>query len=83
MSPLDNGAVTIYDEISDREDEPLVLVVQDGVAGVVDTLGQFIPGFRTYSTTPSLIVGRTDVEGNDRSYQKSFGRSRPWKGAHL
>jgi len=67
---LDNGFVTVYDEISDREDKPVVLEVRNGIAGVVDTLGQFIPGYRTMATTPSLIIGRTDEQGNDRSFQK-------------
>ena len=70
--PLDGGTVTIYDEISDREDEPMVLQVRNGVAGVViDSTGEFIPSYRTIATTPSLIVGRLDAEGNDRTFQKS------------
>ncbi|MGD8414711.1 MAG: LamG domain-containing protein, partial [Candidatus Latescibacterota bacterium] len=69
---LESGTVTIYDEIADREDKPLVLQVQNGVAGVIDTTGQFIPHYRTIAMTPSLIVGRTDEQGNDRSFQKSI-----------
>jgi hypothetical protein len=68
--PLDGGTVTIYDEIADRADKPFVLQVRNGTAGLVDAQGEFIPNYRTAAISPSLIVGRTDEQGNDRTYQK-------------
>jgi hypothetical protein len=61
LCPLDSGTVTIYDEIFDRKNEPFNLKVQDGVAVCT-----------TFASTPSLVVGRTDELGNDRSFQKAF-----------
>jgi len=68
--PLENGTVTIYDELWNLEDTPLVLQIQDGLAGSVDTTGVFIPHYQTVAATPGLIVGRTDELGNDRTFQK-------------
>ena len=61
LCPLDSATVTIYDEIFDQEDTPVELVVKDGVAY-----------YKTFASTPSLVVGRVDSEGNDRSFQKAF-----------
>ena len=58
---LDSGTVVIYDEIFDRQNKPFELEVRDGVAVCT-----------TYTSTPSLVVGRVDEYGNDRSFQKAF-----------
>lgn len=57
--PLDSGIVVIYDEIFDREGIPIELEVRDGEVS-----------YTTFASTPSLVVGRVDSEGNDRSFQK-------------
>jgi hypothetical protein len=59
LCPLDNGTVVIYDEIADREGTPVEIGVSNGVAS-----------YTTFACTPSLILGRVDSEGNDRSFQK-------------
>jgi hypothetical protein len=61
VCPLDSGTVVIYDEIFDLEDSVITLEVRDGVANYI-----------TYASTPSLIVGRMDSNGDDRSFQKAF-----------
>jgi hypothetical protein len=61
LCPLESGTVTIYDEISNRETQPFVLTVQNGVAACT-----------TYAITPNLVVGRTDADGVDRSLQKAI-----------
>ncbi len=58
---LDTGTVTIYDEISDQENTPISIPIVDGVAE-----------YTTIGSTPSLLVGRVDGDGNNRSYQKAI-----------
>ncbi len=59
--PLDSGRVTIYDELFDRQNEPFDLEIRDGNAVCT-----------TFTSTPSLVVGRVDERGEDRSLQKAF-----------
>ncbi|UCE20159.1 MAG: Ig-like domain-containing protein, partial [Gemmatimonadota bacterium] len=59
--PADTGTVTIYDEISDQESTPLVLGISQGKVH-----------YTTVGTTPSLIDGRVDAKGTDRSFQKAL-----------
>jgi hypothetical protein len=61
LCPLDSGTVTIYDELWDRQNNPFELEVRDGVAVCT-----------TFASTPSLVVGRVDEQGNDRSFQKAI-----------
>jgi hypothetical protein len=61
LCALDSATVIIYDEIFDQEDTPVELVVKDGAAN-----------YKTFASTPSLIVGRVDSQGNDRSFQKAI-----------
>ena len=61
LCALDSGIVTIFDEFSDREGDPFELEVRDGVAMCT-----------TFVTTPSLVVGRVDEHGKDRSFQKAI-----------
>jgi hypothetical protein len=61
LCPLDSGTVVIYDEIFDREGTPLELEVRDGEAACT-----------TFASTPNLVLGRVDAQGNDRSFQKVF-----------
>jgi hypothetical protein len=61
LCPLESGTVTIYDEIYDGRTGPFELTVLNGVAQL-----------RTWASTPSVIVGRVDEQGNDRSFQKSI-----------
>jgi len=61
LCPLDSGVATIYDEIFDQQDSPKSIIIKNGV-GVCSS----------FASTPSLIAGRVDTEGNNRSYQKSF-----------
>ncbi len=61
LCPLDSGLVVIYDEIFDREGTPIEVEVKDGQAE-----------YTTFASTPSLVIGRTDSEGNDRSFQKAI-----------
>ncbi|MCX5752827.1 MAG: T9SS type A sorting domain-containing protein [Candidatus Krumholzibacteria bacterium] len=60
LCPLDSGMVTVRDEIFDRRGDT-VLAVKNGIAR-----------YHTFATTPSLIVGRQDEQGNDRSFQKAI-----------
>jgi hypothetical protein len=59
LCPLDTGTVVIYDEIADREGTPVEIEVSNGVSS-----------YTTFACTPSLVFGRVDSEGNDRSFQK-------------
>jgi hypothetical protein len=61
LCPLDSGSVIIYDEIADREDSLIEVPVLNGVAN-----------YQSFACTPSLVVGRVDSEGNDRSFQKAI-----------
>jgi hypothetical protein len=61
ICPLDSGKVVVYDEIFDKEDEPVEIVIRNGMAE-----------YQTVAATPSLVEGRLDVENNDRSFQKSL-----------
>jgi hypothetical protein len=61
ICPLDSGMVTIFDEIFDQQDTPIELVVEDGVAN-----------YPSFACTPSLVAGRVDPAGNDRSFQKAL-----------
>ncbi|RLA04143.1 MAG: hypothetical protein DRQ54_09900, partial [Gammaproteobacteria bacterium] len=61
LCPLDSTTVVIYDEIFDRQNIPFEVEVLNGVAH-----------YTTCATTPNLLVGRTDEDGNDRSFQKSI-----------
>ncbi len=60
LCPLDSGRVTIYDEVFDQEGHPVELEVIDGEAVYI-----------TFACTPSLVVGRVDSQGNDRTFQKA------------
>ncbi len=57
--PVDSASVTIYDEIVDEADNPVVITVENGVATYV-----------TIANTPNVFAGRRDSQGIDRSYQK-------------
>lgn len=59
--PLDSGTIRIYDEIFDIEDSLIELEVVNGEAT-----------YTTFACTPSLVVGRVDQQGNDRSFQKAL-----------
>jgi hypothetical protein len=61
LCPLDSGTVTIYDEIFDQEGHPVELEVLEGEAV-----------YTTYASTPSLVIGRVDSQGNDRTFQKAI-----------
>jgi fibronectin type 3 domain-containing protein len=61
LCPLDSGTVVVYDEVFDRQNTPFELTVLNGTAACT-----------TFSSTPSFTVGRTDGEGNDRSFQKAI-----------
>ncbi|HUU46809.1 MAG TPA: LamG-like jellyroll fold domain-containing protein, partial [Acidobacteriota bacterium] len=61
LCALDSGALLVYDELFDREDEPRELEVINGKAT-----------YWTFACTPSLIAGRVDADGNDRSFQKAL-----------
>lgn len=61
LCPLDSGTVVIYDEIFDRQNAPFELSVFNGVAVCT-----------TFASTPSLVVGRVDERGTDRSFQKAI-----------
>ena len=61
LCALDSGTVIIYDEIFDQQNDPKELVVKNGVAK-----------YKTFASTPSLIAGRLDSQGNDRSFQKAL-----------
>jgi hypothetical protein len=60
LCPLDSGMVTIHDEIFGGRGDT-ALVVKDGIAR-----------YHTAATTPSLVLGRQDEQGNDRSFQKAI-----------
>ncbi len=59
--PVDSGTVTIYDEIKDVADTPVVLAIVDGVAS-----------YTTIGNKPNVSPGRRDAQGNDRSFQKAI-----------
>lgn len=61
LCPLDSGTVVIYDEISDREGTAIEIKVEAGEAR-----------YTTFACTPSLVIGRVDSDGNDRSFQKAI-----------
>ena len=61
LCPLDSGTVVIYDELFDALNDPVELEVRDGLAE-----------YPTIAIAPSLIVGRTDDLGMDRSFQRSI-----------
>jgi hypothetical protein len=61
LCPLDSGIVVVYDEISDQGGTPIEIEVRDGEAA-----------YTTFACTPSLVLGRVDEHGNDRSFQKSL-----------
>jgi fibronectin type 3 domain-containing protein len=63
--PVDSGTVTIFDEIIDEEDNPVVLTIRNGVALMEDGRP-----YVTAGNNPNIFAGRRDAEGNDRSYQK-------------
>ncbi|MCA9732035.1 Ig-like domain-containing protein [candidate division KSB1 bacterium] len=58
---LDTGKVTIFDEIMDEEDTPVVVSIKDGAAV-----------YETAANTPNIYPGRKDAKGNDRSFQKAL-----------
>jgi hypothetical protein len=58
---VDTGTVTIFDEIMDIADQPTTLNLENGVAT-----------YTTYGRYPNIFYGRTDADGNDRSYQKAL-----------
>lgn len=61
LCPVDSGTVTIFDEISNQEGNPVVLTVKNGQAV-----------YRTFASTPNLAAGRVDAQGNNRSFQKAL-----------
>ena len=58
---VDTGTVTIFDEIMDAADQPVTLPLERGIAV-----------YETYGGYPNIFYGRTDADGNDRSYQKAL-----------
>jgi hypothetical protein len=61
LCELDSCTVTIYDEIFDRQNSPFELELRNGAAVCT-----------TFTSTPSLVLGRIDEYGIDRSFQKAF-----------
>jgi hypothetical protein len=78
--PLEEGTVTVFDEIVDEADAGLALNIVNGVAVYAEDqpdLPDGTPGprqgevYQTYANTPSVSEGRV-IDGVDRSFQKSF-----------
>jgi len=67
---LEEGTVNVFDEISDREGEGQVLSVIDGFASYPPPVGSGDSPLTIGA--PNVFEGRTDAEGNDRSFQKSI-----------
>jgi hypothetical protein len=59
LCPVDSGTVTIFDEINDTANEPVVVAIRDGVAK-----------YTTHANTPNIFTGRRDSQGRNRDYQK-------------